>query len=272
MRHEIKSQKVKSCSSSRKADILNYLLYGSTFFWEINLSLEPVCKILQTAIAGCNQIWCSNSDSLCNHIWKWKWAALLGVWIVVCLFTLGSANPPGGKFKKCCDKRKSGSAVMQATCRNCDPHLGYRFFRDILVHLYTHYWLKTSHFFLSRQNTHYGDILKFISHICEEVWVWTQVLILFGCCLQHKTGPTRGYLMLLYFKGEGAKNYTSIENLYFRILISVGCKKQDANTLWSTLFVLLPLVYLVQRQRRHWCKNVVGRQPPQSNATGVRYF
>lgn len=88
--------------------------------------------------------------------------------------------------------------------------------------------------FLSRQNTHHGDMLKFISHICDEVWVWTQVPILSGCCLQHKTGPTRGYLMLLYLKGEGAKNYTPIKDLYFQIWISVGHKKQDASTLSST--------------------------------------
>lgn len=120
--------------------------------------------------------------------------------------------------------------------------------------------------------THHGDILKFISHICDAVWVWTQVPILFGCCLQHETDPTRGYLMLLYLKGEGAKNYTPIKDFSFQIWTSVGHKKQDASTLSSLFFVLLPLVYLVQHQRRHWCKNVVGRQPPQSNTTRVRYF
>lgn len=41
---------------------------GELFFREINLSFVPVCKKLQIAIAGCNQIWRSISVSLSNHI------------------------------------------------------------------------------------------------------------------------------------------------------------------------------------------------------------
>lgn len=49
----------------------------------------------------------------------------------------GLQTPQKSKCEKCCDKRKSGSAVMQATCRKCEPHLRYTFFPDVLVHLYT---------------------------------------------------------------------------------------------------------------------------------------
>lgn len=120
-----------------------------------------MCKKLQTTIAGCNQIWCSTSVSLCNHIEEWKWIAFLSAWRVVCLLTLGSASPKS-EYKKRCDKRKSGCAVMQATRENCEC-LGYMFFHDILVPLYTHYWFKTSHFFFL-DKTHTMETCSSSSH------------------------------------------------------------------------------------------------------------
>lgn len=117
--------------------------------------------------------------------------------------------------KRWYDERKSDCSVIQATCKNCKPHLGYMFFHDIIVHLYTHYWFKTSHSFFSRPKTHHRDMIKFISHICDGVWVWTHTPVLFEYCLQHKSDSPKDYLMPVCLKWESKKNMDQIKNSLF---------------------------------------------------------